>query len=128
MSKPSIAEQIAQAAWTFEQQRTGHGAQSMMVTLNENMLFITLRDALSPAELAIAQRPSGAAQVQLFHQELFAGYAESLKREVQRITGTQVNEATVLVFTSGTMILVLLLADSVPTDTWSGPAESLKAA
>jgi hypothetical protein len=43
-------------------------------------------------------------------------------QEVQRITGTKVNEATALVFTSGTMILALLLAESVPTDTWSGPS------
>jgi uncharacterized protein YbcI len=121
MSQPSVAEQIAQAAWAFERQRTGHGAQSVAVILNENMLFITLRDALSPAELALAQRPSGAAQVQLFHRELFAGSQETLRNDIKRITAAQVNEATVLVFTSGTVILVLLLANSVPTDTWSGP-------
>jgi len=64
MSEPSNAEQIAHAAWAFEQRRTGHGTQRVTVVLCEQMLFITLRNALSPAELALARSPSGAAQVQ----------------------------------------------------------------
>jgi len=125
MSQPSVAEQIAHAAWTFEQQRTGHGARSMTVILNENMLFITLRCALSPAEQALAQTPAGADKVQEFHRVPFAGCAEVLRLDVQRFTGVQVNEATVLVFANGTVILVLLLADNVPAATWSGPAGSV---
>ncbi len=127
MSQPSVAEQIAHAAWAFERKRTGHGPQWITVVLCEHTLFITLRNALSPAELALSQSPSGAAQVQLFHRELFAGSAESLNLEVEKITGTQVNEATAFVFKSGTMILALLLAKSVPTDSWSGPAGSIAA-
>jgi uncharacterized protein YbcI len=118
---PSMAQQIAQTACDFERHRTGHVTQSPTVVLCENMLFITLRGALSPAEQTLARSPSGAAQVQEFHRELFAASADSLRHEIQRITGTAVNEATVLVFTSGTVILAMQLADSVPTDTWSGP-------
>ena len=126
MSNPqsSLAEQITHATWTLEQQRTGHGSEWVTVILCEHTLFITLRNALSPAELALSRSQRGAAQVQLFHRELFAGSAESLTKEIQRITGTQVNESSILVFASGMMILVLLLTDSVATDTWSGPGST----
>jgi uncharacterized protein YbcI len=120
----SLAEQIAHATWTFERQRTGHGAEWVTVVLCEHMLFITLRNALSPAEQALSRSQNGAAQVQLFHRELFAGSAESFAREIQQITGTNVNESAVLVFENGTMILVLLLTEIVATETWSGPGST----
>ena len=126
MSQPSVAEQIAHAAWTFERQRTGHGAQSMTVMLNENMLFITLSCALSPAEQALAQTPAGADKVQEFHRVLFAGCTEVLRNDVQRFTGVPVNEATVLVFANETVILVLVLADSVPTAIWCGRSAAIR--
>jgi len=127
MHKPnhSMAKQIAQAACAFERHRTGRVTQSLTVVLCENLLTITLRGALSKPEQALARNPSGAAQVQEFHRELFAGCAEPLRQEIQRITGAEVNEATVVVFMSGAVILVLLLAESVPTDTWSGPGSQL---
>jgi uncharacterized protein YbcI len=123
MSKPnpSTAQQIAHAACAFERHRTGQVTQTLTVVLCENMLFITLRGALSPAEQALARSLSGAAQVQEFHRELFAGSSESLRREIQRITGVEVHEATVQVFKAGTVVLVFLLAQTVPTDTWIGP-------
>src|SRR5271170_2054440 len=72
-SKPTIAQQIAQAAIAFEQRRTGnHVPKSVTVVLSEGTLVITLHDALSPAEKALARSPAGAAQMQEFHRQLFA--------------------------------------------------------
>src|SRR5437867_3960424 len=68
----SRAQQIAQAASAFEQQRTGHLPRSVTVVLSEDTLVITLRGALSPAEIALAQSPTAAAQMQEFHRQLFA--------------------------------------------------------
>jgi hypothetical protein len=71
MDKPksTIAQQIAQAAIAFEQRRTGnHVPKSVTVVLSESTLVITLHDALSPAEKAMAQSPAGAAQMQEFHR------------------------------------------------------------
>ena len=91
--------------------------------------------ALSPAEKALAKTPAGAAQVQEFHRQLFTSSSESLRREIKRITGVEVREATaevetttgtvVHVFTSGTMVQVFLLARSLPAETWSGSAIGL---
>ena len=67
----NMAQQIAEAAIAFEQIRTGHAPQSVTVVLNENTVMITLHDALSPAEKALAKSPKGAVQVQEFHRQLF---------------------------------------------------------
>jgi len=56
----TMAEQVAQAASDFQMQRTGHAPRSVTVLLNEETLVITLREALSPAEKAMAQTPAGA--------------------------------------------------------------------
>ena len=68
---PSVAQQIAQAAIAFQQQRTGHEPKSAAVVLSGDTLLITLHGALSPAEHALAQSPAGAAQVKEFHRQLF---------------------------------------------------------
>lgn len=125
---PTMAQQIAEAAIAFEQQRTGHVPKSVTVVLNDDTLVITLHAALSPAEQALARDPDGAAQVQELHRRLFNSSAGTLREEIRRITGVEVREATaevettsgtvVQVFTTGTVVQVFLLAGSVPTDIW----------
>jgi uncharacterized protein YbcI len=126
----TMAQQIAEAAIRLGEGQTGHVPESATVVLSDNTLVITLHGALSPAEKALAKTPDGAAQVQQFHRQLFATSSESIRQEIQRITGVQVREANaeveattgtfVHVFTSGTMVQVFLLARSLPTETWSG--------
>ena len=126
-SNSTMAKQIAQAAIAFEQRRTGnHLPKSVTVVLSEGTLVITLHEALSPAEKALAQNAAGAAQVQEFHRQLFSSSAASLRQEIKRITGRDVREATaevetttgsvVQVFTTGTMVQVFLLGPSEPAD------------
>jgi len=125
-----MAQQIAQAAMAFEQERTGQAPKSVTVVLGENTLVITLHGALSAAEQALARSPEGAAKVQEFHRQLFVNASDSLRQQIKRITGVEVREATaevepatgtvVGVFTSGTTVQVYLLAQNVPTETWSG--------
>jgi uncharacterized protein YbcI len=129
-SKSTVAQQLALAASSFEERRTGRVPESVTVVLTENTLVITLHGALSEAEKAVAKNPAGAAQLQEFHRQLFANSSDSLRQEIKRITGVEVREATaevetttgtvVQVFTSGTMVQVFLLAGNVPADTWSG--------
>jgi uncharacterized protein YbcI len=116
-----VAHQIAQAAIAFEQRRTGHIPRSVAVILSENTLVITLHEALTPAEKALAQTPVGAARVQEFHRQLFSDSADSLRQDIKRITGGEAREATVEVEpSSGTMVQVFLLANGVPIGSWSG--------
>jgi hypothetical protein len=65
---------------------------------------------------------------------LFANIPGSLRHEIKKITGVEVCEASteiepasgavVKVSASGTVVHVLLLEDSVPTDMWSGDGPS----
>jgi uncharacterized protein YbcI len=132
-AKSTMAQQIAEAAITFEQRRTGnHVPKSVTVVLSEGTLVITLHDALSPAEMNLAKTPEGAAQMQEFHRQLFANSSDSLRQEISRITGMDVREATAVIepksgavvhaFTSGNVVQVFQLAGRAPTEAWSGNA------
>ena len=125
----SMADQIAQAVCAFQRQSTGHAPKAVTVVLSDDTLVITLHDALTPAEKALARSADGVAQVQEFHRQLFATSSESLRQEIKRITGRQVREAAAEVepttgsivhaFTTGTMVQVFLLKHSVPVETSS---------
>ncbi len=133
--KAGMAEQIAQAAIAFEQRRTGSQLpKSATVVLSKGTLVITLHDALSPNERAMALSPGGAAKIQEFHRQLFATGSGSLREEIKRITGMEVREATaelepmsgavVHAFTTGDVVQVFSLDGRVPTEVWSGAAPS----
>src|SRR3954469_23456145 len=136
-SSLTVAQQVARVAIAFEQRRTGHAPESVAVVLGGDTLVVTLRGALSPAEIALARSPAGAAQVQEFHRQLFANSSAALRQEIKRITGVEVREAAAEVepatgivvhaFTSGTTVQVFLLAHHVAADSWSGsqPAKEI---
>ena len=130
MPKLTMAQQVAEAASRFQEQRTGHAPRAVTVVLSEGTLVVTLHGALSPAEKDLAKTPEGAAHVQEFHRQLFASDSDALRQEIKRITGMPVREATaevepasgavVQAFTTGTVVQVFLLDGSSPTETWSG--------
>jgi uncharacterized protein YbcI len=117
------AERVAQAVMAFQEKTTGHAPKAVTVVLSPDTLVVTLHDALSPAEKALAGSPGGAAQVQEFHRQLFSTSSQSLREEIQRITGVQVREAVaevepstgamVCAFASGNLVQVFQLAKGV---------------
>ena len=130
MSNSEMAKQVALATIAFEEQKMGRAPKSVTAAMSGETLVVTLHGALSPAERALARSPEGAAQVQELHRELFASALDALRKEIKRITGVEVREATVEVdttsgtvvkaFTTGTVVQVFLLAGGVPTESWSG--------
>ena len=128
-SKSTMAEQVAQAAIAFHEQQTGHVPKAVTVVLSGDTLVVTLHEALSPAERALAKSPAGAAQVQEFHRQLFASSADLLRQEIKRITGVEVREAAAEVetttgtvvhaFTTGAMVQVFLLSEGISERRWS---------
>ena len=130
---PTMAQQVAQAVSAFQQRRTGHAPKAVTVVLSEDTLVVTLHEALSPAEKALACTPEGAVQVQEFHRQLFKSSADLLRQEIKRITGVAVGEAAAEVetttgavvhaFTTGTMVQVFQLSGRISAETWnrSGP-------
>lgn len=117
----SQARRIARAAMAFERQTTGWLPSSVTVVLSQETLVITLHGTFSPAEMALAKSREGAAHLREFHRQLFTAASEPLRREIVRITGTDVREASAEVETSmGTVVQVFSLAQAVPADIWSG--------
>ena len=131
MIKPqsTMAQQIAQAVMAFQHKTTGHAPKAITVVLSQDMLVATLHEALSPAEKDMAKSPAGAAKVQEFHRQLFSSSSQSLRAEIQRITGVQVGEAVaevepttgavVCAFASGTIVQVFQLAQDIPAGAWN---------
>jgi uncharacterized protein YbcI len=124
----TMAQQIAQVASEFEFQRTGRIPQSVTVVLGEDTLVITLHGALSPAEQALAKTPTGIAEVQEFHRQMFNSSSESLREKIKQITGVEVREGraeveattgtVVQVFSTGTVVQVFLMAGTLPDEKW----------
>ena len=124
-----IPQQLSRMAGGLQEQRTGLAPKSVTAVLSEDTLVVTLYGALTPAEKALARTPEGAAQIQEFHRQLFSNESESMRREIKRITGREVREATaeietatgavVHAFSNGAMVQVFLLTPnpSPPTGT-----------
>src|SRR5881394_1529674 len=116
----TMTQRLAKVASAMQQQRTGHQPKSVSVVLGEDTLVVTLHDALTPAERALARSPAGAARVQEFHRQLFASSSDAFRQEIKRLTGRDVCEsvaeiepttgAVVHAFTTGTMVQVYQLA------------------
>lgn len=126
---PTMAQQVAETVSVYQEQRTGFAPKAVTVVLSDETLVVTLHEALSPAERALASTAEGAAQVQEFHRKLFKSSVDTLREEIRRITGVAVREAAAEVetttgavvhaFTSGTMVQVFRLAGTIPADVWT---------
>jgi len=109
--------------------------KSVTVVLSEGTLVITLHEGLSPAERQLAKSPT-ARSVQEFHRQLFASSSETLRQEIQRITGMKVRDATAQVepttgavvqaFTTGTVVQVFCSTGAHRPETWSGDGQPTK--
>jgi uncharacterized protein YbcI len=123
-TKLTVIQQLADAARTFQLQQTGRAPSDVTVIMDKDTLIVTLHEALSPAEQALAQSAEGATNLREFHQRLFHNSVGSLQKEIERITGRKVREAAaeidpgtgsvVHAFTTGTTVQVFLL-DSLAT-------------
>ena len=120
-TKSTMTQQVAQAVTAFQLQQTGRAPSKVSVVIDETTLVVTLHEALSPAEQALATSPEGAANLREFHQQLFKNSVSSRRKEIERITGRKVREAVaeidpgtgsvVHAFTTGTTVQVFLLDD-----------------
>ena len=131
-TEPTVAQEIAQAAITFQRECTGHAPESVTVLLGEETLVVTLHEALSPAEKAMARTPEGAARVHEYHRQLFRTSGAALHAELERIRGVEVEESRVEmkpaasrfddeVLPAGALVQVFRLSHPVGTLTWSTP-------
>jgi uncharacterized protein YbcI len=126
---PTIAQEIAQIAMTFQQQCTGRLPESVTVLLGEDTLVVTLHEALSPGEKEMARTPGGAARVHEYHRALFETSSLALHLELKRILGVEVCESGVVIdpgtgrlieaFPSGAVVQMFRFSQTVVTEAWS---------
>jgi uncharacterized protein YbcI len=131
---PTMAQQVAQAISTFQEQRTGYSPKAVNLVLSDDTLIVTLHEALSPAEKALSRTPKGAVQVQEYHRQLFKDSVDLLRQEIKRITGVAVGEtalemetttgAIAHAFTTGTMVQVFRLAGKISAGVWNESGSS----
>jgi len=126
----TMAQQVAQAASEFQEQRTGLAPRAVTVVLSQDTLVITLHDALSPAEKALAEEsPEAPPRCRNFTGSCSPPPPSRCGRKIRRITGVDVREAmaevepatgtVVQVFTTGTMVQVFLLAKHITEAAWN---------
>jgi uncharacterized protein YbcI len=123
---PTITERLALAARNFQTKQTGRAPTNVTVMMSEDTLVFTLHEVLSPAEQTLAKSAEGAANLREYHQQLFGNSVNSLRTEVERITGRKVREAAATVdpgtgsvthvFTTGTAVQVFLMDGNIPDD------------
>jgi uncharacterized protein YbcI len=129
-TQPTVAQEIAQAAIAFQRECTGHAPESVTVLLGEETLVVTLHEALSPAEKAMACTPEGAARVHEYHRQMFRTSGAALHQELERILGVEVEESRVEmkpaagrfddeILPAGALVQVFRLSHPVGTLTWS---------
>lgn len=121
----TIAQQLANAARDFQTKQTGRAPSNVTVAVSEDTLVFTLHEVLSPVEQALAKSAEGAANLREYHKQLFGNSADSLRKEIERITGRKVREAAAEidpgtgsvthVFTTGTTVQVFLMDGAVPS-------------
>ena len=137
--QPTVAQEIARAAIAFQRECTGRAPESVTVLLGEETLVVTLHEALSPAEQAMARTPEGAARVHEYHRQLFRTSGTALHQELERILGVEVEESRVEMkpalgrfddeaFPAGALVQVFRLSQPVGTLTWSTPNSCAAAA
>ena len=127
-----MSQEIAEAVIAFQRETTGRAPKAVTVVLSQDTLVVSLHEALSPAERDLAKSPSGAAQMQEFHRQLFSTSCRQLQKEIKKITGVEWRQvvaevepttgAMVQAFTRSAVVQVFCLAQSVPGDTRNGRA------
>lgn len=129
-SELNVAQALARLASGFHEQRTGHAPSDVTVVFTDDTLVVSMRRALTAAEITLAATPEGAAQVQNFHRQLFANSTAEMRQEILRLTGRRVRETAaeievatgtvVHAFTTGAMVQVYLLTPGAPADAVTG--------
>ncbi len=87
----SPTDQIAQAVWDFELERTGCHPQGVSVILNKDILVIKRHRALAPAERFLAATDSW---LHGFPRHRLVCPTDSLWHLIEHITGHQLYECT----------------------------------
>ena len=120
-SGPTMAHQIAQAAISLEKRLTGHERKWRVAFMNDDPIVIAVHASLTADEVAQTQCMGGGARIKEVHRALFAACRNSMRQEIERITGMEVSEASVDTEPAAGGVVLLFETDASASSLPSAP-------
>lgn len=89
-SKGSIEAEISKALTQWEKDFLGRGSVSVKTDILRDMIIVTLRGILSPAEYSLCKTKDGMLSIKTIRSDLIETGIEDLKKIMLNITGEEV--------------------------------------
>ncbi|OMP68112.1 DUF2294 domain-containing protein [Domibacillus epiphyticus] len=89
-SKGAIESEISKALTRWEKDFLGRGSVSVKTDILRDMIIVTLRGILTPAEYALCETKEGAISIKRLRSDLIESGLEGLKDIIFSITGGKV--------------------------------------
>ena len=89
-TRGEVEASLANAIIQFEKDHLGRGPVETRVFIIEDMVLVRLRGVLTPAEVKLAQDPTGHALIKQVRRQLLEGSRPLLEEIVQQATGSRV--------------------------------------
>ncbi|KIL48290.1 DUF2294 domain-containing protein [Jeotgalibacillus soli] len=90
ISKGSIEAEISKALTQWEKDYLGRGSVSVKSDILRNMIIVTLRGILTPAEYSLCETKEGMISIKRMRSDLIESGIEGLKEIILNITGEEV--------------------------------------
>ena len=120
-TRGEVEASLANAIIQFEKDHLGRGPVETRVFIIEDMVLVRLRGVLTPAEVKLAQDPTGHALIKQVRRQLLEGSRPLLEEIVQQATGSRVVSlhTDISVKTSERVIIFTLAEDIDERFGWS---------
>ncbi|OLN23627.1 hypothetical protein BTO30_03400 [Domibacillus antri] len=109
-SKGSIESEISKALTQWEKDFLGRGSVSVKTDILRDMIIVTLRGILTPAEYALCETKEGALSIKRMRSDLIESGIDGLKEIIFNLTGEKVKSFHTDISTlSGDRVMVFKL-------------------
>jgi uncharacterized protein YbcI len=113
-SKGMVESEISRALTHWEKEYLGRGSLTVKSDILRDMIIVTLRGILTPAEYALCKDREGILSIKNTRTSLVESGIEDLKKIIHEITGLEiVNFHTDLSTRTGERIMVFRLSDDL---------------
>ncbi len=114
MTKGELENQLSRALTQWEREYLGRGSVLVKSDILRNMIIVSLKGVLTPAEQELAKTKDGLLSVKKIRADLVESGREQLGRMIGQITGESVISFYTDISTqTGERIMVFVLSDSL---------------
>jgi uncharacterized protein YbcI len=113
-TKGSMEDQISRALTKWEKEYLGRGSIQVKTDILRNMIIVTLKGILTPAEHQLAQSQEGILSIKKIRSDLVESGRQHLEHLIKEITGEDVvSFHTDLSTRTGERLMVFVLGDNL---------------